>query len=74
MEHEYISGIRSSGSETRQFAEKYHVITDENPVIFSIEPREGDLCPVCKRKYLEFNGLLNLVCPDCGTVSAGCFT
>ena len=39
-----------------------------------IEPRPGDVCQVCKREFLDYDGLLNLVCPDCGMVSGGCFT
>ena len=38
------------------------------------EPRPGDLCHVCNRKHLDYDGLLNLVCPDCGIAVSGCFT
>ncbi len=34
----------------------------------------GDLCPMCKSARLEYDGLLNLVCPKCGTISVGGFT
>jgi hypothetical protein len=36
--------------------------------------RAGDLCPKCKTERLDYDGLLNLVCPKCGFVSGGCFT
>lgn len=38
------------------------------------EPRSGDICPLCNQKKLDYDGTLNLVCPDCGIVSSGCFT
>ena len=34
----------------------------------------GDLCPICQSAKLEYDGLLNLVCPKCGTVNGGSFT
>jgi hypothetical protein len=34
----------------------------------------GDLCPTCQNERLDYDGLLNLSCPRCGVVSAGCFT
>jgi hypothetical protein len=37
--------------------------------------RSGDLCPVCRIGYLDYDGLLNLSCPECGAMaSGGCFT
>jgi hypothetical protein len=36
--------------------------------------RAGSLCPKCKKAVLDYDGLLNLVCPNCGTVQGGCFT
>jgi hypothetical protein len=37
-------------------------------------PRLGDYCPVCQRGCLEFDGLLNLACQECGFAFTGCFT
>jgi hypothetical protein len=34
----------------------------------------GDLCPQCQSARLEYDGLLNLSCPNCGTIVGGCFT
>jgi len=34
----------------------------------------GALCPNCKDGHLEYNGMLNLVCPICGWTAGGCFT
>lgn len=38
------------------------------------ELRPGDLCPVCGKNYIDFDGMLNLTCPECGSISVGCFT
>jgi uncharacterized protein (DUF983 family) len=36
-------------------------------------PRPGQKCPQCGKGKLDYNGLLNLVCPACGyaAVSGG---
>jgi len=34
----------------------------------------GKLCPRCKKGQLEYNGLLNLVCPICGNELSANFT
>ncbi|MCC6957229.1 MAG: hypothetical protein IT316_10595 [Anaerolineales bacterium] len=37
--------------------------------------RAGQTCPACGRAELEYDGLLNLVCPQCGfSGGAGCHT
>lgn len=36
--------------------------------------REGSLCPYCKTHRLEYDGQINLSCPQCGVISGGCFT
>lgn len=36
--------------------------------------RAGDLCPICGKQRLEYDGLLNLSCPNCGPAAVGCFT
>ncbi|MCZ7552232.1 MAG: hypothetical protein B6D39_10295 [Anaerolineae bacterium UTCFX2] len=37
--------------------------------------RAGDRCPVCGQAVLDYDGLLNLVCPHCGfTGGGGCHT
>jgi uncharacterized protein (DUF983 family) len=33
--------------------------------------RVGDVCPGCQRGRLDYDGLLNLVCPQCGYAAAG---
>ncbi len=38
------------------------------------EYRAGKLCPRCRQGILDYDGLLNLVCPVCGPMQAGCFT
>jgi len=34
----------------------------------------GELCPKCKSVLIDYDGLLNLMCPLCGLVEIGCFT
>jgi hypothetical protein len=34
----------------------------------------GDLCPTCGVERLDYDGLLNLSCPQCGPAQSGCFT
>lgn len=36
--------------------------------------RPGMICPRCKGKKIEYNSLLNLVCPNCGLTEAGAST
>jgi len=33
-----------------------------------------NICPVCGKANLEYNGLLSLVCPQCGQEFNGSFT
>jgi hypothetical protein len=36
--------------------------------------RAGMTCPRCHQGIIEYDGMLNLVCPNCGLTDAGCFT
>lgn len=36
--------------------------------------RAGSLCPYCKAHKLDYDGQINLACPQCGVISGGCFT
>jgi hypothetical protein len=36
--------------------------------------RPGMICPRCKAAKIEYNGMLNLVCPNCGLTEAGAST
>ncbi len=38
------------------------------------ELHAGDLCPHCRAAQLDYDGTLNLACPQCGYTLAGCFT
>jgi ribosomal protein S27AE len=40
----------------------------------NIEIRFGKLCPKCKKGKFDYDGMLNLVCSNCGYTSGGCFT
>jgi hypothetical protein len=41
---------------------------------FTEPPRSGDLCPNCRRSSLDYDGLLNLACQECGYTLTGCFS
>jgi hypothetical protein len=34
----------------------------------------GNICPDCHLGILDYDGMLNLVCPTCGYTAGGCFT
>lgn len=36
--------------------------------------RSGDLCPNCRAARLDYDGLLNLACPQCRYTLGGCFS
>ena len=50
----------------------------ESPEICILVPegglRPGMTCPRCGQGKIEYNGLLNLVCPSCGLTEAGACT
>jgi uncharacterized protein (DUF983 family) len=37
----------------------------------TVRARSGDRCPACGQGKLDYNGLLELACPDCGYVVSG---
>lgn len=39
-----------------------------------VEIQVGAVCPKCLKGIFEYDGLLNLVCPNCGFTAGGCFT
>lgn len=47
---------------------------DKEKVFSNTEMHPGRLCPKCNHSYLDYDGLLNLVCPECGIAESGCFT
>jgi len=36
--------------------------------------RRGDVCPACRSARLDYDGMLNLACPQCGYALGGCFS
>lgn len=44
------------------------------PNLIVQEPRRGDVCPMCRQGTLDYDGLLNLACSQCGYAIGGCFT
>lgn len=36
--------------------------------------RAGEICPACEQGLLDYDGMLNLVCPICGWTAGGCYT
>ena len=49
-------------------------IIDETESIESQETGIENLCPKCKTGKMDYDGLLNLICQNCGFTLAGCFT
>lgn len=43
----------------------------ENPDPSVKELRVGDLCPKCHMGHLDYDGVLNLACGNCGYVLSG---
>jgi hypothetical protein len=39
-----------------------------------IRLRAGMTCPYCHQAQLDYNGLLQLMCPRCGALETGTFT
>ncbi len=37
-------------------------------------PKAGDSCPECESAKIDYDNLLNLSCPKCDYILAGCFT
>lgn len=36
--------------------------------VLAVHLRAGDLCPKCQVERVDYDGLLNLACPQCGTL------
>jgi len=39
-----------------------------------VKQNAGDICPQCQIGWIDYDGMLNLSCPDCGYSLSGCFT
>jgi hypothetical protein len=46
----------------------------EQRIHIPVRYQAGALCPQCQKGILDYDGLLNLVCPVCGQAQGGCFT
>jgi len=46
---------------------------DKDKPVFHIQ-RSGDMCPSCRQGRLEYDGRLNLACPNCAYAVGGCYT
>jgi hypothetical protein len=40
----------------------------------NLELHPGDICPECPQGRLDYDGMLNLSCSECGFSLSGCFT
>ncbi|MFA5836000.1 MAG: hypothetical protein WC837_03490 [Bellilinea sp.] len=45
---------------------------EKQPVGLTAQP--GTLCPQCNQGIMDYDGLLNLICPKCAYTQGGCFT
>jgi len=52
--------------------------TTENTAVYAIQPgvslQAGIICPRCGQGVIDYDGLLQLVCPNCGLKEAGACT
>jgi ribosomal protein S27AE len=46
----------------------------EKPKITTDHPQDNMLCPRCGTAVMDYNGLLQLVCPQCGVLETGAST
>ncbi len=54
--------------------EEITINVNDLSVLNTIEIRVGATCWKCKVGKFEYDGMLNLVCTNCGYTSGGCFT
>ena len=47
---------------------------EEIKQVESFIPEAGALCPQCRSAKIDYDGMLNLSCPDCSFTLAGCST
>jgi hypothetical protein len=75
----FLQKIENGGAETPHFfglettpdttADSIHSL------VAGINVRSGDLCPHCRAGRLDYDGMLNLTCPECGySPGGGCFS
>jgi uncharacterized protein (DUF983 family) len=62
------SGLDSEKSDENHKEDSFCLI-DPNK---SLHP--GMICPRCKMGKIDYNGMLNLVCSECGLTEVGAFT
>ena len=55
-------------------AHPFFIQTDEENTFSSANIAVGEKCPLCQEGVLDYDGMLNLVCPTCGFTAGGCFT
>ncbi|MBI9048563.1 MAG: hypothetical protein JEZ00_04035 [Anaerolineaceae bacterium] len=63
--------------EKKQQSKKHDWHFESNPAVASSSRSKiqaGDICPRCQHERIDYNGMLNLVCPNCGQIEGGCFT
>lgn len=51
---------------------RYHAIRAASLTVRYAQP--GMPCPACGMAVMDYDGLLTLVCPQCGYGQGGCFT
>lgn len=78
MDHP-ASKLKVHGEETLKDSDQvdFNLVSDSFSGSINSEPirlRAGSLCPHCKTHRLDYDGQINLACPECGVISGGCFT
>jgi uncharacterized protein (DUF983 family) len=51
-----------------------HSTSSRNQTLEQARLKAKDLCPACQSGRMDYNGMLNLECDQCGYTVGGCFT
>ncbi len=60
-----------SQTESSEEGLKFHLVRDEKGAIPPKAAQPGQPCPRCHQGIMDYDGLLNLVCPICHYVEGG---
>ncbi len=72
MASNYVMNWKQNGLEPDENLIKFELKEVEQ--YYSYEIRIGVVCPKCRKGTFDYDGMLNLVCSNCGYTSGGCFT
>jgi len=74
MKADAINRIRKDVSQNEPTLRASYFCVSKEASNGAVAYRAGEYCPKCKKAILDYDGMLNLVCPDCDFIDSGCFT